>query len=206
MATSKIGTVYTVGGVAFTGKVERTESGQWSVVLDLPAGVAGAFSDAVDGGVDGLPTGHGFEIGDVVDLHWTDPTDGSYKSLTGYLLDAASANAIEFSDIQVPIGDSAPAEDTPVVVSKQYIGAFVFDGDSITIVASGSSAQSTSWFLNDALELILTQKHSAGEVWSWTSDSVAASPFAGETMSDFLVSNGTTTPCKFRLAILYDGV
>lgn len=200
MLTATIAATYTVGGISFTSQASRQAVGQIGHVLTLPAGVAGAISAA---GVDGLADGHGFEALDVVDVHWTDPADGSHKCRRGVTIDTANANDIEFDNDPAAEGDALPAEDTAVVVAQRAEINTDFDGDDAKVVAARCGQRAVVDFRSAAASLSAV-KLPAAEAWSWMSDQGVANPLTGDPVDKAVASNGSTTAAALNLGILYD--
>ena len=202
MQTAQITGNYVVGGISFTSTVSRSAEGQISHVVDLPAGVAGKISAS---GVDNLATGHGIQAADVIDVHWTDPTDGSHKCRRGLTVDAANANDIEFDETPAGEGDALPAVGTDVFVSVQTVISTDWDGDDAEMVACKSTVRAMADF-REAAASQEAVKLVAGEAWSWVSGQGVANPFAGNPVVSIKLSNGGATAGKFYLGLLYQSV
>lgn len=200
--TATINAQYTIGGIAFSGSSSQSAEGQIGQVVSLAAGVAGAISSA---GVDGLATGHGISGSDVIDVHWTDPSDGSHKCRRGLTVDTANANDIEFDETPAGEGDSLPAEDTACVVSVQTVVTCPFDGDLLLMIAAKSTQIAVADFRDaGGSELVLT--FAANGTWSWETGKGFSNPVASDDIVQVKVSNGSTTAATFYLGILYDSV
>jgi len=199
MLTATIASTFSVGGIAFTSQASRSAAGQIGHNITLPAGVAGAISAA---GVDGLATGHGIAGSDVVDVHWTDPADGTHKCRRGLTVDTANANDIEFDETPTGEGDALPAEDTAVIVGLQVEVNTDFDGDDMEIVAVRSSQRAVIDF-RDAAASLSAVKLPAAEAWSWVSGQGVANPLTGDPVDKAVASNGSTTAATLNLGILY---
>lgn len=199
--TGQIRSTATVGGISIQSTITRTGEGQISQRVDLPAGIAGQISAA---GVDGLPTGHGFEASDVIAVHWVD-ANGVAKSRRGLTVDAASTNAIEFDETPAGAGDALPAADTDVVVSVQYSISVAFDGDDLEMIVAASTGQVAVDY-RAAAASIAARTLTANESWSWISGEGVANPLEGETIASIVVSNGATSAATFLLGVLYDSV
>jgi hypothetical protein len=192
-----------LAGLSFGGSIAREGEGVISQVVDLPAGKAGAISAT---GVDGLATGHGIVQTDVIDVHWSDPADSTYKCRRGLTVDTASANAVTFNETPAGTGDALPAEHTAVVIAKQVeIADIGFDGDNLVMLAMAAD-QRAAVDLHDAggIELAVTMETSEG--YSWADNLGTASPVAGDDIVSAVASNGTTTATVLYLAALLDSV
>lgn len=202
MQTGRISASIVVGGIQFSSSVSRQAEGQVSHVVVLPAGVAGAISAA---GVDGLATDHGIAGSDVVDVHWTDPADGTHKCRRGLLVDTANANDIEFDETPAGEGDELPAEDTAVIVSVQVAIETDWDGDDVEMIAAKMTARGVADF-RAAAASVAAVKMVSGEAWSWVSDQGVDNPLTGDPVASVIVSNGMTASATFYLGLLYQSV
>ena len=169
--------------------------------MDVPAGIAGAISAA---GVDGLADNHGIEQGDLVDVHWTDPADGTHKCRRGITVDVAAANAIEFDNDPAAEGDALPAEDTAVVVSQRVTINASFDGDDMVILGLKADQRLMVDF-RTAAESLDARKLIANEGYSWATG-LADNPLTGEAVATIVASNGSTVATVLYLGLLYDSV
>jgi len=202
MLTNKVASFYSVAGSQFRGEVQRSEDEQIGYDITLNPGIAGAFSDAADGGVDGLPTGHGLEVDDIVDVHWTDPTDGSHKVAIRVKIDVANTNDVEFAATSpTPHGDAFPAEDTEVVISYQQQYTALFASGNLEILAAKCTVRSLVEFWNVSAA-VLAHKFDAGAAWDWVSDQGYANPLGSNSMYSIRLSNGSTDEGVFNLGML----
>lgn len=202
MPTNTIASFYQVGGLNFRGVLQRTQEEQIGYEITLNPGVAGALSAAADGGVDGLPTGHGFEVNDIVDLHWADPTDGTHKVGIRIKIDVANTNDVEFAATSpTPHGDAFPAEDTPVVLSYQQQHTALFASSNLAILAAKCSVKSLVefWAVSSA---VLAHKFAGGDAWSWASDQGFANPLGSNSLYSIRLSNGSEEAGTFNLGML----
>ncbi len=200
--TGRITVTVSMGGQAFSGNTSRDGEGCLTQVVTLPAGIAGAISAA---GVDGLVTGHGIAQSDVIDVHWSDPTDGSHKCRRGITVDGTATNAITFDETPAGEGDELPAEDTEVVVSVQVPIVSAFDGDQLMIVAAKSGTRSIVDFRTSAASS-LAQKLVAGEPFTWATDQGVTNPMAGDDIASMVASNGAVTATTLYISALLNSV
>jgi hypothetical protein len=200
MQTGTITSQCTVGGISFSAAVSQQGEGQISHVATIPAGSAGAISAA---GVDGLVTGHGISVSDVIDVHWLDPADGTHKVRRGLTVDVSNANDIEFDEIPAGEGDALPAVDTAVVVSVQVIVTSAFDGDLVLMIAA-KMTQLAFMDLRDAGGSELAQKFAANGLWWWATGQGFTNPIAADDITEIRISNGSIAAATFYLGILYD--
>lgn len=203
MATGRIASNLSVGGIAFGSTITRTAEGNISHEVSLPAGFAGAISSAATGGVDGLVTGHGLVGNDYVDIHWT--VAGVAYSMRGRQIDSASTNAVVLKADPAGEGTALPAEDTAVIISKQVAIDTVFEGDDIEIIATKSTRNAVVDVRDSSgSELLLDLV--AEEAWWWASDQGVANPLDSDTVASILASNASTTIGTLYIGVLYQSV
>lgn len=202
MQSASIISNYIVGGISFSATISRQAEGQVSHVVNLAAGVAGAISAA---GVDGLATGHGIQVSDVIDVHWTDPADGSHQCRRGLVVDVANANDIEFDETPAGEGDTLPAVETPVVVGIQTVIDTDWDGDLVELIACKSTQRANVDF-REAAASQHSQKLPTNEAWSWVSGQGVENPSAGNPVTEIRVSNGSASAATFYCGLLYQSV
>lgn len=205
MPTIEIESKYSVGGVVFDGSISRTAVGQTILDIVLDPGVAGVLSDAEDGGVEGLPTGHGFEVDDLVDVHWISPTDGTPKVSAQFTIDVANANDIEFAGSPAPYGDGFPLPylGLSVVVSRAKEKIIGFSGGGLTMITVQSNVVSSADFRTVSASTVL-KRLPAGELWSWASDLGVTNPFGSSIIAMLRTSNGETVAGLLSVAVLFD--
>lgn len=200
--TGTVTTVYSIGGISFSCKATRTGEMNVGQNVVIPAGKAGAISAS---GVDGLVTGHGIVGSDLIDIHWSDPSDGTHKCRRGVTVDSAAANAITFDDSPAAEGDALPAEDTQVVVSVQVPIVMAFDGDLLLIIGAKTSQRAMVDF-RDSEGSELAVKLTANEGWGWTVDQGVTNPMAADDIVLLNASNGSTTETTLQISGLLDSV
>lgn len=200
--TGRITVTVSMGGQAFSGNTSRDGEGCLTQVVTLPAGSAGAISAS---GVDGLVTGHGIAGSSVIDVHWSDPSDGSHKCRRGITVDGTATNAITFDETPEGEGDALPSEDTAVVVSVQVPIVSAFDGDQLMIIAAKSGTRSIVDFRTSSASA-LAQKLVAGETFSWATDQGVTNPMAGDDIASMVATNGETTATTLYISMLLNSV
>jgi len=201
LQTGRIASNLSVGGISFGSTIVRQAEGNISHSVPLPAGVAGAISGS--GGVDGLATGHGFTGADVVSVHWTDA--GVAKSRRGLVVATASTNEITFEVSPAGEGDSLPAEDTPVVVSKQIEIVTGFDADLLEIIAV-KSTRNAAVDIRDSGGSKLLLDLVTEEAWWWVSNQGVDNPLDSNVVESILASNASTTASVLYIGVLYQSV
>jgi hypothetical protein len=202
MATGRIASTFTVGGVSFTSQLTKEAEGSIGQDPTLAAGIAGAISSA---GVDGLATGHGIEGSDVIDVHWDDPDDGTRKCRRGLTVDTANANDIEFDETPAGAGDSLPDEDTACVVCVQTSIETTFDADSAEIMCLYCPTDAVVDFRASAAS-VAAVKLEGGAAWWWVNGQGFANPLTGDPIDEIIVSNGGTSAATLKIGVLYQSV
>jgi hypothetical protein len=201
--TGRIQSNYTIGGISFTATATRTAEGQVAPFVDtVPAGVAGAISAT---GADGLTVGHGILQGAIVDVHWTDPADGTHKVRRGLTVDTTAAAAITFDNAPVAEGDALPAEDTVVVIGVQVVAACLLDGDLIEMIGA-MATQRASMDIRSAAASLLALKLVASEGWAWVSNQSVANPLAAGDITHLVLSNSSVVAMTLSVGLLYQSV
>ena len=194
----------TVGGMAMSSSINRTEEGLISHEVTLAAGIAGAVM-AEGVGVDGLADEHGIEGADVIDIHWT--AGGLHKVRYGCTVDTANANDVRFDDDPAEEGDALPAEDTAVVICVQQVIDTDVDFADVKLVAINCDQRAHCAFTNDDPATQKGIKVAANTTWLWNEGEGIDTPFTGETddvLDEINVSNGSVTAATLKIGILYD--
>jgi len=203
MPTAQIVSTISVGGVEFASNVSRTAEGQISHVVVIPAGAAG--KRAADG-VDNLVTGHGFVTSNVIDVHWTDPTDGvTHKVRRGLTVDGATANAITFDETPPALGDTFPAVGTDVVISLITGIGSVWDGDLLEMIAMKATGRLMAEFWDGGVQYV-PQKLATEQALTWVAGQGVTNPYTGSPVAVIRVSNGTIVAVTYTLGLLYQSV
>lgn len=204
MFTGQIEKSVSIAGVSFKSTIIRYGSGSVSHQTSLAAGKAGSLTTRTSD-VAGTVTanGHGFQVGDLLDLHWTNP-DGTAGVRYGVRVDAQDANTFSFDDVPAAAGDVLPAQSTALVASKQTTLDVDFAGDGLKMIVVSCNQKAHIHFRTSAPATAEARKLGAGEPWEWASDMGFANPFAGETVADAKVSNGSTTAATLTLATILD--
>ncbi len=198
VAIALISMAFTVAEAQFTGKISRESP---DLVSDhkvrLPAGTAG-----VDIGVPlaiSFPDGHDFLVGEIVDLHWNEPSDdspGKHRVTRGLTVDDVLPTLIDFTGGEA---DSGPSRQvlSPVVVSRQTIVTLTptvvaFD---IVHISAGCTRQGVIDFrsvFNQSMHYEKMERKSSG--FFWTEDFHHTNPIGTgfQQMRFIVMSNGTT--------------
>jgi len=200
MPTGTITQTISVGGVEFSGAISKTATGQVSHVVALAAGVAGLRST---GGVDNLATGHGLTAAQIINVHWTDPTDSSHKVRRQLTIDTATANAITFDETPAGEGDTLPATSTAVVVSVEVVVDTDFDGDLMEMIAMKCDQRAMADFESVTPATLLAQKLAATQPFTWTNGQGVANPLTGLPVDRIKITNGSVVAATYYLGVLY---
>jgi len=205
MPTGTIESVVSVGGMSFTSKVVRIATGQESHQITLPAGVAGVLAaGSPPTSVTGLATP--FVIGDLVDIHWTDPGDGTtHKCRRGIRVDAITPSTIiTFDETPAGLGDAFPTSGgVAVVVSKQIIIDSDWDFDLAEMFAAKSTVRAMADFWATTPASALALKLVADAAYEWANGTGITLPFTGNPIDKILVTNGTATAGTFQVGVLF---
>jgi len=188
-----------VGGLTFSGTLTRTLTGQVGHSVTLPAGKS-CIRTAT--GANTLATGHGLVAGNVIDVHWSDPTDGTHKCRRGITIDTANANDVTFDEVPAGVGDALPVDGTALVIAVQVIIDTDFDGDLIGMIAVLSPQRAIAVFW-DASVVLLAQKLVANEVFAWVSGLGVTNPLAGNPVAQIKATNGSVTAATLKIGLVY---
>jgi hypothetical protein len=200
MPTGQIVSTISVGGVEFASNISRTAVGQVSHVTAVPAGIAGVQGTLT---ITGLAVGHGLVTSDVVDIHFTDPTDGvTHKVRRGITVDSSTSTTITYDETPAGIGDATAANGTAVVVSKRVTIDTDWDGDLLEMIALKSTGRAIADFWTSSATLY-AQKLATEQAFSWINGQGVANPLTGSPVDVVKVSNGTVAAVTFTLGVLY---
>jgi len=189
-----------IGGMSVPSLTVRTGEAHIGVKPALPAGVAGAIDDG--GGVDGLPTGHGFEAADVVGVHWID-ADGIARCRRDLIVDTAGASGITFE--VGGAGDALPVEDTAVVVGMQVDITMLFPGPDVLMFTARADQQCAVDFQATGSVSIAARAIPALEGWNWAINNGWTNPLDDDIVK-VIASNGGSAEASLYLGVLYDAV
>jgi hypothetical protein len=154
-------------------------------------------------GVDTMTTGHGIVATDIVDIQWTDPTDGSHKARRAVTVDTNTANAITFDETPAAVGDAYPANGTAVTVHKRINVDTDFDGDLLEMLAVKSTGRCVVDFRDVGGAVLLSQKLTADQAFTWVNGQGVANPLTGNPVDHLRVSSGQTAATTCTLGLIY---
>lgn len=200
MPTGTIDSSISVGGLEFSSKASKTANGQVGQIVALIAAAPGLKSAL---GVNTMTTGHGIIGGDVVDVQWTDPADGTHKARRAVTVDIANANDITFDETPAAVGDAYPANATAVTVHKRINVDTDFDGDLVEMIAVKSTGRCVVDFRDVSGVVLLSQKLAADQAFTWINGQGVANPLTGNPVDHIKVSSGLAAATTFSLGLIY---
>ena len=197
MPTGTMTTQISLAGIIANSACSRTDTGQISHEVTLPAGNAGALSTRTDDdtGVATVAEGHGITDADTVNVFWADGcrygmTVSAYTGTT-VTMDGGS-------------GDNFPTQDTVIVVAAQVTINTDFDGDDVQMIAAWSSLRAHIDFQNDTPASLCAVELTATEAWSWVYGQGFTNPLTGDPVDTILASAGTAAETTLKIGVLYD--
>lgn len=193
---------FSIGGQTFSASETRTAEGAIGHNITLPAGVAGSMNGTTI--VDGLETGHGFEVGDAFDLHYV-TVAGVHSVVRGLEVDTANTNDIVFDTSPASEGDALPATLYDVVISVQIEVDTDYDGDLIEIIACKSTVLAMVDIRTSSASK-QAQKLAANASWFWITEWGYDNPFDSSVIDVIRVSNGSTSAGVVLISTLYQSV
>lgn len=199
MPDGLLNTTLSIAGVTIMSNAKKSADHPNPYEVDLPAGVAGTLStrtgDAV--GVLTLAAGHGLQVADVIDLYWT---GGRRYNVA---VDSVNGNDVGFDNTPAAGGDNLPAENAPVVASKQVAINTQIDGDAAVLFGVHSTKRGRVDFRDAGGASIKAYDLVAGEIQSWAQGS-APNPLTGNPITGAKASNGETAAAKLTVLSLED--
>jgi len=197
MPTGTMTTQISIGGIVATSTATRTESGQISHEVTLPAGKAGTLSTRTDDntGIATLALGHGITDADTVDVYWV---GGCRYGMTVTAYDTTTVS------IDLGAGDNFPTVDAAIVVTPQVTINTDFDGDDVKMIAAIATLRAHIDFQNDTPASLNAVELTANEAWAWVSDSGYANPLTGDPVDVIMASAGTAAETTLKIGVLYD--
>lgn len=197
MPTGTISMTMNVAGVVASGLASRTESGQISHEVPLPAGKSGTLSTRTDDdtGIATLGSGHEITTDDTVDVYWS----GGVRygmSVTAY--DATTVT------VDLGAGDALPAQDIEIIVTPRVEINTDFDGDDAVMVAAHCAQRCHMEFTEDDGTNVAAKEMAAHEGWAWASEQGETNPLTGNEIGKIQATNGSATAATLKIGILYD--
>lgn len=201
MPTGTIGFDVTLAGISCTSVVTRTESGQISHEVALPAAKAGTLSTRTDNeeGTATLGAGHGIETSDLVDIYWS---GGCRRGVTVGTVDGTSVPFGEGENIGA--GDNLPTQDTAIFMAERVPIDTDFDGDLVEMIAVHSTKRCQVDFEDSDDASLTALELAADEVWTWIKDQPASNPLTGNPVDQIQATSGLAEAATLKIGVLYD--
>jgi len=198
MSTGEITSTISLAGLTMSGKVTRTEDGQISHAPTLAAAQAGSLTTRTSDTVGEATLGaeHGITTAQVVDVYWS----GGVRY--GVTVGTVDGTAVPLADSGA--GDNLPAENTALTVAPRITIDTDFDGDLVTMIAAACASRAHLHFVEDDETSLLAVELTAGEPWTWASDSSVTNPLADAVVGKVYASCGAAAAAVVNLAALYD--
>ncbi|MDD4891339.1 MAG: hypothetical protein PHU85_15565 [Phycisphaerae bacterium] len=184
-STVKEGALIAGYDVSWNASIDSNAETLWNP--DITAGQSAddwTYGSASTGTAD-MPTGHGIESEDLVDVYWA---DGFRAGLTATVTDDSVA-------LSGGTGDDLPADDTAVILCVQVAVNAAFDADALALIVASATARSILTLTDDeagvhTFELLTT----AGLLWH--NQSATTNPLDGKTIVSATMSTTNTTAEK----------
>lgn len=210
MPSASIQFTGSIAGISFSGDASRTETGQQSHEVTIPAGnlgtLSGMDSAGTAGTVGGLDSGHSIASGDTVAI-WKSAAqaDGTQVARYNVPVSADTATSFDFTDDSAAGGDTLPADDTAVVAGEfaEVIDAD-FDGDDALSFVLVSTVRTAVQFQTAAGVEIATFVLQANEPYIWLKDNGVTNPLAGQVVGKIAAAGGATSAGTLKVGVLYD--
>lgn len=192
-----------IGGLSLASLITRSGSGQISVEKKvsetdadkhLTPATAGTLTTRTDNNTGVVTsTSHGLATNDKVDVYWSDGIR--------YDMDATvSGSAVT---VDGGAGDNLPALSTAVFICKQTTINVDFDGDDVEVLAALCNVRGHLLFEESDGTDIAETELTAGESYSYTSETNATNPFTGDPVGLIKASVGSAaTTAYLRLGVL----
>ncbi len=202
MPDGTLGLGATIGGVQIGGSYTPTGTARVSDQPTLAAGVAGTLTTRTDANT-GIVTvvSHGITTDDSVGLYW------SGGSRRGVDVTAITGTTVS---IDLGAGTDLPSTSTAVVICKETVLDFDFNGDLALAVAVGATTRAQVEFQQAngtsvlVVELNGSQTSQVSDYWDWHPHAAGGTtnPFAGVVVGKVAVSNGDSAQtCVVSLGV-----
>lgn len=183
-------------GGSISKSTPRTADGGGSVEVSVPAGKAGTLTTRTDNETGTLTLGasHGITTGQIIDLYWS---GGARYEIT---VGTVSGTSVPIGADNSGSGDNLPSASTAIVASPRVAFNAAIDGDELGLLAiqqyyaSASETAASHVSLVDAADdEIAALTLTAGVPRVFDIDGGDTNPFAGDPITDGVVSNGSST-------------
>lgn len=153
-----------------------------------------------------MGTGHTLTTAGVVDLYWTETVNGKavQKGRRGVVLGTVAGDQVPVTDSGA--GDALPAESTSLVITvgeRVTIDA-TFDGDLAVLAAFATVKAGAFSFTGVDLVEDFGRTLPAGTIWKWYLGNGEGNPFAGDDITNVIVSQGSTADSTGQVAVQYN--
>jgi len=206
MPTATISIIGSVGGVTVQGSVSRTEEGQISQEVSLPAADAGTLTTRTSDTAGTLTmddANHGISTGEVIDIFWTD-ANGNQKCAYGATVGTVTGTSVPFTGAS---GDALPAVDSSVTADVVVEANVDFDGDDLAIILLASNRAGHFDFQDSGSVSLHQAVLLAGEPWLWFSDMGYSNPLSGNPVDKLFLTNAdSSNSATVKLGLLYSSV
>jgi len=202
MPSAKAVSTLTVGGIAMSSEVSRTDDGQIGQLVALPAGSDGDMASYTGVAEITVDMADGYVIGDgeIADVYWTvlDVLYVKYGATVALAGDTVTLTGGEGADFIDSVG-------LAMVVTEQVLIDIDVDGDKINMIAAESDQTSHVEFLEAGPASIAGVKLLANEAWTWLLNGEYTNPLAGSVVVQVEASCGNAdTAASLKIGILYN--
>ena len=198
-----------VAGLALSESVALAADAAIVHEVDLPAAQAASGWILDTAGLTGtltMGTGHTLSTSDVVDLYWKETINKKpvQKGRRGVVLGTVSVDQVPVTNSGA--GDALPTEVTGLVIT---VGARTtldvdLDGDKVCLAAyTAPGAEGAVSFTEVDLVEDFGRTVCPGCIWKWYLGNSEVNPLAGLTLTNAIVSQGSTKATKGQLAVQY---
>lgn len=183
---ARINIGYRVAGVAIDAIVNRQDEEASGTKIALESGKAGSLTTRTSATAGIITVAAGHEITD---------SDTATVFFPGGIVRSMTVSSTTSTTITVTggDGDDLPAENDDVVIAKDVVSSFVFDGDDITLLAFHATGQLSVDVIDSLAASELLLNIPAGESWAWIKDFSGTNPLAGKTLATVTLANGSTS-------------
>jgi hypothetical protein len=197
MPTATIHHITSFSGMAVLGKIERTATGQMQHKVTLPAGQSGTLTTRASdySGTVTLAAGHGFQVGDLVDVYWNGMAQMYGGQVTG-----VSGNDVSFA---APNGAPLPALGSTIVLAKVVSIACGVDLSLLKLLAAQSDQHGFLTLRGPSGEQWLAVPLLAGLPFTYTIETWPAGPGWSGYIQTIRASTGAARSATLRIGILY---
>jgi hypothetical protein len=203
MSTARITTQYRIAGRVVEATVLREDETASTTQVALPAGLAGVLTTRTGdaAGTVTVAEGHGITTSDKVSVFWSGGAAHglSVGSTTGTTVVVATSAIID--------GAVLPAQDTVVVIAKAVETTFTHEGNDIAVFVAFSRGRLSVVVADDAPASVYAADIPADESVAYIEDfSIGTNPFAGDTLTQVVLANGSTSAQTAEILTLKNAI